>query len=44
MRRDKKVRDGQVTFVLTRGIGQAFLSSEVGLEPVQDLLRNAVAA
>jgi 3-dehydroquinate synthase len=44
MRRDKKVRDGQVTFVLTRGIGQAFLSSEVGLEAVQDLLRNAVAA
>ncbi len=44
MRQDKKVQDGQVTFVLTRGIGQAFLSSEVRLEAVQDLLRNAVAA
>lgn len=44
MRQDKKVRDGQVTFVLTRGIGRAFLSSEVGLEAVRDLLREAAAA
>ena len=29
MRRDKKVRDGRMTFVLTRGIGRAFLSQDV---------------
>jgi 3-dehydroquinate synthase len=44
MRRDKKVKDGRLTFVLTRGIGNAFLSDEVGLECVEDLLVTAVAA
>jgi 3-dehydroquinate synthase len=35
---DKKVNDGRVTFVLTKGIGQVFLSSDV---PV-DLLRTVL--
>lgn len=39
MRRDKKVRDGALKFVLARGIGRAFTSSEVPLETVTDLLR-----
>jgi 3-dehydroquinate synthase len=44
MRHDKKVKDGRLTFVLTRGIGKAFLSAEVGLDSVENLLETAVAA
>jgi shikimate kinase/3-dehydroquinate synthase len=40
MRRDKKVRDGALNFVLTRGIGQAFTSSDVPPDAVLDLLRD----
>jgi shikimate kinase/3-dehydroquinate synthase len=29
MKRDKKMRDGRLTFVLTRGIGQAFTRRDV---------------
>ncbi len=39
MRRDKKMRDGKLTFVLARGIGQAFTSAEVPAQEVIDLLR-----
>ncbi len=39
MRRDKKVRDGALKFVLARGIGQAFTSSDVPAEAVTELLR-----
>jgi 3-dehydroquinate synthase len=44
MRRDKKVRDGRVTFVLARGIGQAFLAENVAAAEVEALLANAIAA
>ena len=44
MRHDQKVRDGRPTFVLARGIGQAFLASDVPLETVRGLLETAVAA
>ena len=44
MTRDKKVRDGRITFVLARGIGQAFLTNEVDLGDVADLLNVAIAA
>jgi 3-dehydroquinate synthase len=40
MRRDKKVRDGALKFVLVKGIGQAFTASDVPLEAVTDLLRD----
>jgi shikimate kinase/3-dehydroquinate synthase len=40
MRRDKKTRDGKLTFVLARGIGQAFTSADVPPEAVIDLLRD----
>ncbi|HEY6432064.1 MAG TPA: 3-dehydroquinate synthase [Acetobacteraceae bacterium] len=40
MRRDKKVRDGALTFVLVRGIGQAFTDRNVPMEAVADLLRH----
>jgi 3-dehydroquinate synthase len=44
MARDKKVRDGRITFVLARGIGQAFLAREVGSEAVKAMLEAALAA
>jgi shikimate kinase/3-dehydroquinate synthase len=40
MRRDKKVRDGALVFVLTRGIGQAFTSRDVAVEAVLEVLRD----
>lgn len=44
MSRDKKVRDGRLTFVLLRGIGRAFVSRDVAPEAVEALLTNALAA
>ncbi|HTO81407.1 MAG TPA: 3-dehydroquinate synthase [Methylomirabilota bacterium] len=44
MRRDKKVEGGRITFVLVRGIGQAFLARDVDLGEVQALLQGALAA
>jgi len=43
-RQEKKVAEGRITFVLTRGIGQGFLSREVDLTDVETLLNNALAA
>jgi shikimate kinase / 3-dehydroquinate synthase len=40
MRRDKKVRDGALQFVLARGIGQAFTAGDVPAEAVTELLRD----
>jgi 3-dehydroquinate synthase len=44
MGHDKKVRDGRVTFILSRGIGEAFVSRDVDLGDVERLLHNAIAA
>ena len=44
MRRDKKMRDGQLAFVLVRGIGQAFTRRDVPPEAVVELLREAGCA
>ncbi len=38
MRQDKKVRQGKVKFVLTRGIGDAFVAEDVDLAQVRALL------
>ncbi len=40
MRRDKKVRDGALQFVLVRGIGQAFTAADVPMAAVIELLRD----
>lgn len=40
MRRDKKVRDGALKFVLARGIGQAFTTGDVPAQAVTELLRD----
>jgi len=44
MRRDKKVRDGRITFILARGIGDAFIADEVDIAEVEALLADAVPA
>jgi 3-dehydroquinate synthase len=44
MSRDKKVRDGQMTFVLARGIGKSFISRQVDAPAVHQFLCDAVAA
>ncbi|MFZ5792674.1 MAG: 3-dehydroquinate synthase [Pseudomonadota bacterium] len=44
MHQDKKVKDGRLTFVLARGIGQAFLSRDVEPAEVEGLLARALAA
>ncbi|HTI01184.1 MAG TPA: 3-dehydroquinate synthase [Acidisoma sp.] len=41
MRKDKKMRDGALHFVLVRGIGQAFTSRDVPNDAVTELLREA---
>ena len=44
MRRDKKTRDGRLTFVLARGIGQAFTARDVPDTAVLGVLREAGCA
>lgn len=44
MGQDKKVRDGRITFILTRGIGQAFIERDVDTTVVRDILNRALAA
>ncbi|HJQ57046.1 MAG TPA: 3-dehydroquinate synthase family protein, partial [Vineibacter sp.] len=44
MRSDKKSRDGRITFVLARGIGQAFVARGVDEAPALDVVRRALAA
>ncbi|WP_420874967.1 3-dehydroquinate synthase [Phaeobacter piscinae] len=44
MGQDKKVVDGQLRFILARGIGQAFVTGDVPQAAVLDVLRDALAA
>ena len=44
MRHDKKVRDGKITFVLARGIGEAFVSTDIEPAALEELLESALAA
>lgn len=44
MGHDKKARDGGLTFVLARGIGQAFITRDVDTGDVGALLEDALAA
>ena len=41
--RDKKASGGQVAFVLTRGIGEAFIDRSVALSEVEAFLSRAMA-
>jgi 3-dehydroquinate synthase len=42
MGQDKKVVDGKLRFILARGIGEAFITSDVPPEVVRDVLREAL--
>lgn len=44
MGQDKKVIDGQLRFILARGIGQAFVTSDVPADTVLCVLRDALTA
>jgi 3-dehydroquinate synthetase len=44
MGRDKKVRGGTLTFVLARGIGDAFVSRDVPAEELSVFMEGAVAS
>ena len=44
MGQDKKVRDGQVTFILARAIGDAFVADGVEMDAVKALLSEELAA
>jgi len=42
MAQDKKVVDGQLRFILARGIGQAFVTADVPREAVFSVLEDAL--
>ncbi len=44
MGQDKKVRDGRLTFILVRGIGEAFISRDIDEATVRDFLAREIAA
>lgn len=44
MAQDKKVLDGKLRFILARGIGQAFVATDVDMGQVKRLLQDALAA
>ena len=44
MAQDKKVRQGQFTFILVRGIGNAFITRDVDPAAVRDFLAREIAA
>ncbi len=43
MRQDKKVAGGKITFILVRGIGQAFVHRDVDIEEVRKMLAESIA-
>ncbi|SEO95926.1 3-dehydroquinate synthase [Salinihabitans flavidus] len=43
MAQDKKVVDGRLRFILARGIGQAFITSDVPTDTVREMLQEALA-
>jgi 3-dehydroquinate synthase len=44
MAQDKKVVDGQLRFILARGIGDAFVAADVPVQAVRGVLMEALAA
>ena len=43
MGKDKKVRDGRITLILPRRIGEAFVMKDAPLDPLHDFLSGAAA-
>ena len=44
MAQDKKVKAGALTFILARGVGEAFVTRDVPREALSSLLTDALAA
>ncbi len=44
MGQDKKVMDGQINYIMARGIGQAFVTSDVDANVVKTVLKEALAS
>ena len=44
MGQDKKVRDGKLAFILTRGIGQAFITRDVATDTLRAFLAQEASA
>ncbi|MBM3481832.1 MAG: 3-dehydroquinate synthase [Alphaproteobacteria bacterium] len=44
MAHDKKVKDGRLTFILSRGIGRAFITTDVPIDALRALLDDSIAA
>ena len=44
MASDKKVKDGNITFILANGIGKAFIAPNVVLDDVRRVVDAAIAA
>ena len=42
MGQDKKVLDGKLRFILARGIGEAFITSDVPPDAVRSVLKDAL--
>ena len=42
--KDKKVKGGQMTFILARGIGKAFVTSDVPADELSAFMEGAIAA
>jgi 3-dehydroquinate synthase len=42
MGQDKKVLDGQLRFILTRGIGTSFVTSDVSRDLIVEVLKDAI--
>jgi 3-dehydroquinate synthase len=43
MSKDKKVRDGRITLILPRRIGEAFIMKDAPIEPLRDFLTAAAS-
>jgi 3-dehydroquinate synthase len=43
MSKDKKVRDGRITLILPRRIGEALVMKDAPLEPLRDFFTEAAA-
>ncbi|WP_137700611.1 3-dehydroquinate synthase [Marimonas lutisalis] len=44
MKQDKKVTDGRINFIMARGIGEAFVTPDVDLDVVRNVLTEQLAA
>lgn len=42
MGQDKKVKDGRINFIMARGVGQAFVTSDIDLDLVRGVLTDAL--